>query len=188
LRISALAALAALALVASCGGGDDATCGPGSAADDGLVATASAGSITLTFGGILSGQNNDCPGSNAPAGVISLTMIGTQSDGSGGITLCVARPDELATQALALGPDVASSPVRLIDLNGTAGGCSLAIDTTQPATGTVSATGLCGNGSDAAGFALTVQGTVPLTRSCAGSGSDSVTVTLAGTAAVHPGL
>jgi len=179
-------ALAALATLPGCGGGD--TCGPGSAAESGLVA--SAAGVTLTFGAMTAGQNNDCPAADAPAGVISLTIRGGQTDdvgsGSAGrVTMCVSRPDLLGSTQLALGPDVGGSEVRLIDLGGTSNGCSFALDPTRLPTGTVTATGLCGNGSDAAGFALVVAGAASLTRTC-GAVVDTVGVTLTGTVAVHP--
>jgi hypothetical protein len=178
--------LISVAVAGSACGGDDA-CGPGSAPQAGLLA--SANGIVLTYGNLQSGLNNDCPSSDAPAGVTSLTIIGTQTDGSGGITMCVSRPDLLAAGSLALGPDLAGSPVRLIDLNGsTANGCTYALDTTRLPTGSIAATGLCGDGSDVAGFALTASGAVPLTQTCAGSAGVSVGVTLTGSVAVSPDL
>ncbi len=173
---------ASLTLGAGCGGGDGA-CGTNGASDDGLLA--SAGGVVLTFGGLASGLNNDCPAADAPAGVTSLTIEGTQTDGSGAITLCISRPDKLATQTLALGPDAVSSDVRLIDLGGSSNGCTFAQDTTRIPTGTVAAAGLCGNGSDAAGFELVVNGATSLTRTC-GQTVDTVGVTLVGSVAVHP--
>ena len=137
------------------------------------------------FGGLASGLNNDCPVADAPAGVTSLTIQGRQTDGSGAVTLCISRPDKLATQTLALGPDAVSSDVRLIDLGGSTSGCTFTQDTTRIPTGTVRAAGLCGNGSDAAGFELIVDGAASLTRTC-GATVDTVGVTLVGSVAVHP--
>jgi hypothetical protein len=97
--------------------------------------------------------------------------------------LCVGRPDLLARQAQALGHDVAGAEVRLIDVRGTSGACSYTIDRGQPATGTATSTGLCGNGGDAAGFALSIDGAASLTRTC-GTTVDSVHVTLHGKVAV----
>lgn len=163
------------------GCGDD-SCGPGGAPGVGLVASSDA--VTLTYGQLHGGLNNDCPAAGAPAGVTSLTITGTQADATGGfVTLCVARPDLLAKQAQALALDVAGAEVRIVDLGGTANNCSFAIDPSQPADGTASATGLCGNGSDAAGFALVVDGSLSLARTC-GSTVDSVRVTLHGRVAV----
>jgi hypothetical protein len=178
-RLGAVAAIAALG-APGCGGGGD-SCGPGDAPDVGLVATG--GDATLTFGGLRAGPNGDCPASGAPNGLISLTIDGTGSDGI--ITLCVSRPDLLASQPQALALDVPGSdaPARIVDLSGTASGCTFQIDSTHPASGTVSSTGLCDNGSDAAGFALVVDAALSLTRTC-GATIDSIAVTLRGRVAV----
>jgi hypothetical protein len=168
---------------AGCGGGSGDSCGPGDAPDVGLVATG--GGATLTFGGLSAGLNGDCPATGAPSGVTSLTIAGT---GAGGfLTLCVSRPDLLATQPQALALDVPGSAAlaRIVDLSGTASSCTFQIDATQPASGTVSSTGLCGNGADAAGFALAVDATLSLKRTC-GATIDSIAVTLRGRVAVSP--
>src|SRR5882724_4291056 len=87
----ALAASAALA--AGCGGNDN--CGPDGAPGAGLVA--SGDQVSLSFGQLSAGLNNDCPVSDAPAGVTSLTIHGAQTNNPGWfITLCVTRPDLLA--------------------------------------------------------------------------------------------
>ena len=178
------AAVAALA-TALAGCSDDA-CGPGDAPDIGLVATSSAG--TLSSGAMIGGRNNDCPAQGTPAGVISLTIQGTQSEGGGFVTLCVSRPDLLTTQPQPLvldNPASTAAEVRLVDLGGMVNGCSFAIDRAQPVTGTASSSGMCGNGSDAAGFALVVEGALTLTRTC-GPTIDSVPITLSGRVAVSP--
>src|SRR5213078_1113320 len=169
------------ALAAGAGCGDD-SCGPGGAPEVGLVATGSG--VTMTFGQLTGSLNNDCPDSAAPAGVTSLSIEGTQSDGQGRITLCVGRPDLLARQALALGGNTAGVQVRMVDFAGTANSCTLAVATTGAPSGTASSSGLCGNGSDAAGFALVIDGSLPLTRTC-GATVDAVTATLHGRVAVH---
>jgi len=119
-----------------------------------------------------------------------MTILGHQTDntqlGVGLITLCIARPDLLANQAQMLGID-AGAPVRLVDVSGDANNCSFSVDKTQPATGTASSSGLCGNGSDAAGFALTIDGSLSLTRTC-GTTVDSVQITLHGRVAVAVGV
>ena len=173
-------AAAALAVVAPGCGGDD-SCGPGTAPDDGLVA--SGGGAMLTYSGLSAGLNGDCPAADAPAGVKSLTIAGTAAMGF--VTLCVSRPDLLAKQPQTVGLDVAGSapPARLVDLTGAAGTCTFKIDRTQPASGSVSSTGLCGNGASTAGFALTVDVTLALTRTCDQT-IDSIPVTLSGRVAV----
>jgi hypothetical protein len=171
-----------LGSAAGCGGGGADSCGPGGAPDSGLVA--SGGGLTLTYGQLRGSPNRDCPSPGAPSSVISLTIAGMQTDAgsSGLITLCIGRPDLLAGQPLALGAE-SSTDVHVVDLNGTAGGCTLTVDRGSTPGGTVSATGLCGNGSDAAGFALVIDATVALTRTC-GSTVDTVPVTLRGRVAV----
>jgi hypothetical protein len=179
----ALAMGSALALAgAGCGDGGD-SCGPGDAPDTGLVASGSAS--TLTFGQLTSRVGNDCPSSGAPAGVISLTIESTQTDGTGLLTLCVGRPDLLATRAMGLGCDIPGVDVRIIDLVGTTTGCTYVFDDELAVTGTAATTGMCGNGADDAGFALTVDGTASLTRTC-GATVDTVPITLRGRVAVTP--
>jgi hypothetical protein len=179
-RTSVALAAAAAAAVAGCG---DDSCGPGGAPEVGLIASSDAATI-LTYGQLRAGPNNDCPAAGAPAGVISLTITGTQADATGGfVTLCVARPDLLAKQPQALALDVPGAEVRIVDLGGTANTCSFAIDPAQPADGTATTTGLCGNGSDPAGFALVIDGSLSLSRTC-GSMVDSIRVTLRGRVSV----
>ena len=175
----AAAALASAALAgAGCGGGD--SCGPTSSTSE-LKATA--GTASLSYGTLTSGLNNDCPASNAPAGVVSMTIFGFQVGGAGSITLCVSRPDLLADGSQTLGHDSASAQVRIVDLNGDVDACSFTIDRSQPVTGTATAHGMCDNGSDPAGFSITLDGTMTFTRTC-GTTVDTVQVALQGTEAV----
>jgi hypothetical protein len=175
LSSTSVALLAGAATAAGCG---DDSCGPGGAPEVGLVASGDA--VTFTYGQLHGGLNGDCPAAGAPAGVTSLTITGTAG---GLVTLCVERPDLLARQAQALGPNVAGSAVHIVDLGGDANSCRFAIDPSQPVAGTASATGLCGNGADPAGFALVVDGSATLRRTC-GSTIDAVPVTLHGRIAV----
>ena len=135
----------------------------------------------MTYSAFAGSPNNDCPDPAAPSGVISLTIVGAQSGGPGLLTLCVGRPDLLASQAPAFGPD--PGQIHVIDLNGTANNCMLTIDRSQPPSGTATSTGMCGNGSDPAGFALSLDATVRFTRTC-GATVDTVSATLSGRAAV----
>lgn len=167
------------ALLGACGGDD--SCGTMGAPAVGLVASSSM--VTLTYGNLTASANNDCPAAGAPAGVVSLTLMGAQTDGTGLITLCIGRPDQLDTTPLALG-----TAVKLVDLagtetNGTGVACSYAIDNTQAPTGTATGKGVCDNGSDATGFELIVNGTLSLGRTC-GTTVDTTPVTLAGMVAV----
>jgi hypothetical protein len=159
----------------STGCSDDA-CGPGSAPENGLVA----GDVDnkLTFGSLTSSANNDCPDQAAPAGVVSLTISGVQSDGAGFITLCVPRPDLLSA-----GVTLGGTGVRIIDLMGDANSCMYKIEATRPITGTAKATGVCDNGKSG-GYALTIDGHISLTKTCATS-SETLAVNLVGTVAVN---
>src|SRR5258708_2723538 len=78
--ISAGAALAVVATIAA-GCSDDA-CGPAGAPDVGIVAATDM--VTLTYGHFTGGLNNDCHADVPPAGIIGLTIAGTQSDGTRG--------------------------------------------------------------------------------------------------------
>ncbi len=178
---SALALAAGLGLGAGCS--DSALdCGTHGAPVSGLV-TAGTGAM-LTFGNMSASPNNDCPVSGAPSGVTSLTITGTQTDGQGRITLCVGRPDRLATGTQALGTTAGQGQVALVDLAGSSNGCMLAFDTTQPPpTGTVTVTGMCDNGESSSGFSLVLDGALSMTRTC-GQAVDSLSVTLTGRVAV----
>lgn len=167
-----------LLAVASLGGcSDDAACGPGNAQDAGLLA--SSADVVLNFTNLTSGPNNDCPDGTAPSGVTSLTIQGTQLEGNGLITLCIPRPDLLTKGPLQFGTDV-----RIIDLSGNdMAGCNYDIERLRPLTGSASATGLCDNGASSAGFALTVNGALSLTRTCM-TANDTIAVTFTGTVAI----
>jgi hypothetical protein len=172
----------ALAL-AGCGG---SPCGPGGAPATGLLA--SSADVTLTYGNLTASANNDCPGSNPKAGVVSLTIEGAQTDGGGLLTLCVPRPDELENTPQALGTDV-----QVVDFSGDKNGCPYAFDTTRPPSAMATTTGMCDNGTNKAGFALSLSGALSLTRCPPGmpcdascGGTTSVAVQLSGTVAVMP--
>ena len=161
-------------VVAACG---DDTCGPGSAQGAGLLA--SSADVVLNYGSLTSGPNNDCPDAAAPAGVTSLTIQGAQVGGPGLLTLCIGRPDLLASGPLQLGTEV-----RIIDLNGEANSCQYAFESARPVQGTASTSGLCDNGKNSAGYALTVDGALSLKRTC-NTAIDTIAVTFDGTVAVE---
>jgi hypothetical protein len=167
-----LAFLSITSLLA-CSDNPQPACGPGSAADTIDVV---AGATTISYGDLSAGANNDCPDPMAPAGIVSIT-IERPFDGNGVFTLCIKRPDKLAA-GLQLGTDV-----KVVDVTATSGGCSYLVDNSTPATGTAKATGLCKNGTDKAGFALVLNGTVTLSRMC-GSTTDQVAATIDGTVAI----
>lgn len=160
-------------VLVGCGG---EVCGSTAAIDANLMV--SGPSVDLAFGTLSAGANNDCPDATAPAGVISLTIAGTEVGGAGLVTFCIPRPDLLETEALPFG-----TGVRIVDLNGSDASCAYSVDRAIPATGTVSSTGLCGNGTDSRGFSLAFQGAVNLRRTC-GVATDSVEVQLQGHVAV----
>lgn len=149
-------------------------CGPDP--DAGALAASGSG-LGATYDNFVDvGANNDCGDPNAPAGVVGITIVGHQAGTTDLATFCVPRPDLLATAPQSLGSGVA-----VIDLSGSAGSCSFALDLAQPITGTVTAHGLCTDGS--AGFSLTFDGNVGVTRTC-GSATDAVTLALTGDALV----
>jgi hypothetical protein len=177
--LSIAAALGLGAVAAGCGGGDD-NCGPGGAPDVGVVASGTG--VSINYGTLSGSPNRDCPDTAAPDGVISLSIMGTQSGGSGLITLCIGRPDLLAKQALSFGAEPGAQ-VHLVDLNGSASDCTMKVDRTTAPTGTATSSGMCGNGGDPAGFALVLDASLTFTRTC-GTTVDSVPVTLRGRVAV----
>lgn len=156
---------------------DGGSCGPKGAAVYGL--TVSNGSdVNMTYGNLTSSANNDCPDPAAPTGVISLTLSGQQSGGTGIITFCIPRPDLLTSAPGRLGFDV-----KIIDLTGDANSCTLKIDSTSVPSGNVTSDGMCKNGQDKAGYALAFNGHIVFTRTCNGT-NDSVPAQLSGTVAV----
>lgn len=173
---------AALALVAA-GCSDDAACGPGAA---GATLTMTIGGETVTYGGFTSSVNNDC--TIAAAGVISVSVHGTQVGGTGSLTLCLPRPDLLGADPVPFAPTrlppAADDRVQLIDASATlAAGCSVVREPTSVPSGTTTFTGYCAGGTDPGGYALTLAGAAGLRRTC-GATTDNVAGTLAGTVAV----
>jgi hypothetical protein len=176
-RSATSAAVAAAAALALAGCPDGGTCGPGAAAADGLGLAGTG--VDVHYQALAASANNDCPEPGAPAGVVSLTIGGTQVGAGFPITLCVPRPDRLDGAAVQLGTDV-----QVIDLGADAGGgCTLALATTGAPSGTVTAAGVCDDGTSAAGFALTFDGIVPMKRTC-GTQVDELDLALTGTVAI----
>ena len=75
------------------------------------------------------------------------------------------------------------SGFRIIDFNGEADGCTFALAQGSVPSGEASATGVCDNGKNPAGYALTVDANLVLRRTCP-TATDMVAVSLAGTIAV----
>jgi hypothetical protein len=176
LCLSAISSLALALAAPACS--DTASCGSPGSAEFGLAV--SSDQLSLIYGGLRSGANNDCPDPAAPAGIVSLTVTGSQMGGTGLITLCIPRPDQLSTTG-ALG-----TSVKIVDLTGTdTAACTYAYDSFHPPTGTVHGVGVCANGSDKSGFGLVFDGFLGLKRTCAGT-TDSVSVGITGDVAVTP--
>ena len=174
-----LSSTSLLVLVAGCPS-DGESCGPDGAPAQGIAATNA--DVSLMYGNLSSLSGNDCPAPDAPSGVISLSIEGTQVGGTGLITFCIPRPDLLA-DGRTLGTTANMGQIRIVDFTGMANGCTFAHDSTMPPTGMAKGTGVCKNGTDEAGFALELTGTVNLKRTC-GAAVDSVALTLAGKVAV----
>jgi hypothetical protein len=172
--MSRLLCLLAISSLAACG---DDSCGSPGSAGFGLIVSSDA--VDLVYGGLTASANNDCPASDAPSGVVSVTINGAQmstTTGAGLITLCIPRPDKL-NATVQLGTDV-----KVVDLTGTDATCTYALSG-QPPTGTVEGVGVCSNGIDKAGYGLVFNGFVGLTRTCQ-TQSDTVSVGITGNVAV----
>jgi hypothetical protein len=166
--------LSSISLLVACG---DDVCGPGDAPEFGLVAGND--EVGVVFGNMMAGLNNDCPDPMAPSGVVSMTLQGTQQNGPGLLTLCIGRPDLLAS-----GEQTFGTAVRIIDLNGEVEGCTLAYESLRPVSGGATSKGLCDDGASSAGFALTVNGALSLRRMCP-TMNDTIAVSFDGTVAVE---
>jgi hypothetical protein len=178
LRTSALLLAVTLA-TGGCGGDDEpAECGAGDAPAEALV-LAGAG-LEVRYGGFIAGPNNDCPDPTDPDAPTSLTIVGTQVGGEAPLTLCVRRPDRFTTAPA----DLATGAV-IEDVAGSAGDCTLELDRSMAATGTLTATGLCLDGVEPSAFALEVSAEVSVIRTCGGV-EDALRLTLAGRVAVEP--
>ena len=167
--------LLCLLAISVSGCGDDASCGSPGSAGFGLVV--SSDTVNLVYGGMTAGANNDCPAADAPTGVISLTIQGNQMTATPGLlAFCIQRPDLLSA-------GIQLSDIKLFQLTGTDSTCSYAFETGHLPTGTVKGIGVCGNGTDAAGFGLVFDGFIGLTRTCP-TATDSVSVGITGNVAV----
>jgi len=171
-----------LALVAGCPADD--SCGPGDAPGDGLTATS--GAVMLRYHGMTASPNNDCPDPTAPEGVVSLSLTAIQVNGADALVLCIPRPDMLESDL----PVVASTAthtaaIEIQDVNATDSGCTFTDSAAMAPAGTGHAEGICGDGTDPAGFALLISGQVSVDRDCSGT-VDTLRLDLAGTISVTP--
>lgn len=169
-----LAPLFLLLLLSACNGGDD-DCGPG----------ADTASITLgaiTYDGFASSPNNDCTPVQGQEPT-SITIAGEQSDpaGTGFLVLCLPRPDMIeAGQPIPLDDE---ELVQVIDLLGRdPADCGVSADDVSQAT--ITFTGYCDDGLHEAGYAIALEGTVPVTVTCGDQDPVTDELDLAGTAAV----
>ncbi len=186
LRSSLLLCLSSTSLVLGGGGcSDDAQtqCGPGDAPPDGLTATISP--TSFAYGGLSSLPANDCPDPDDPNAPTSITIEGTEVGGGGLFTVCIVRPD-LMNRELSLGTGIVAGDLELVDITGTADGCTYALllSPTDLPTGTASVSGGCANGTNPEGFALTLDAMVPMERTCTGMPAERVVARIAGTVAV----
>jgi len=139
----------------------------------------------ITYGNLTALAGNDCPqtATPPPAGVVSVSVEGTQVDGPGLITFCIARPDLLEDGQRSIGTSLSMADIRIFDLTGSYNNCTFTFDSTRPPTGFVGALGVCGNAVDPAGFGIDFDAAISLRRTC-GATIDTVAVTLTGLAAV----
>jgi hypothetical protein len=175
----AISALLALAAAASAACGDDESCGPGDEEAPGLIVE------TITFGEMSASPNNDCP---PPSGEhpTSITIQGTQVDPEATgqfVVFCLPRPDLIDDQPVSF---TDTDRLELVDLFGRDGnGCALRFDrSAQPGSGTATFSGFCDNGTASEGFAISLTGVLPFTRTCDGEDPVPFTGALGGRAAV----
>jgi hypothetical protein len=170
-------------LVALAGCDDDArTCGPGAAPPGGMHA--SSADVTLEYEGFSASPNNDCPDHSDPNAPTSLTITAKLAGGmTGFLTVCIPHPEDANQKDRSLGADQSDADFLIVDVVGAANGCTFKLDGSRVPTGTGQTSGLCANGTDPAGFALTLDGAIGLKRTC-GATIDTIGVTLAGTVSV----
>ena len=166
-------------LLAIAASGCDDTCGPGGAPDVGIVA--SSASVEMTYGNFSAGPHHDC--TETPPVVESLTFGGVQMGSGNLVTFCVPRPDQLR-DGVPIG-----TGLRIIDFAGEANGCSYCLSA-GATDGTARASGLCDDGTNSAGFALTLDGNIVVKEFCPAivtcpTGGTDVTLRLSGTVAIR---
>lgn len=170
-----------LAAVALAGCSDDDSCGPGDQEAPGLTVEAAA----VTFGNFAASANNDCPPS-AGQHPTSITVQGEQiaPEVTGQfLVLCLPRPDLIDDQPVSF---TDSERLEIVDLFGQdPDGCGIRFDdAAEPGSAAATFSGFCDNGTDQAGFALSLSGNLPITRTCDGDPPQALTSALSGRAEV----
>jgi hypothetical protein len=178
---SAISGLALL-LAALSGCGDDDSCGPGDEEATGVTVG------TITFGNFAASANNDCP-PTAGEHPTSITVQGEQiSPEVPGqfLVFCLPRPDLIDDQPVSF---TDGERFELVDLFGQDGdGCTVRFDdTAEPGSAAATFSGFCDNGTNEAGFALTLSGNLPVARTCDGDPAEADVAALDGRAAVVAG-
>jgi hypothetical protein len=168
-------------LLAAPGCGDDDSCGPGDEDAPGITVEAAA----VTFGNFAASANNDCPPS-AGEHPTSITIQGEQTSPEVPgqfLVLCLPRPDLIDDQPVSFSD---GERLELVDLFGQDGsGCGIRFDdTAEPGSAAVTFSGFCDNGTSESGFAITLSGNLPITRSCDGDPPTADTSALSGRAEV----
>ncbi len=175
--------ITAAAAANACGGD---VCGPGDAPVNGLAVSSSdlQTSGGITYGDATTSPNNDCSIDSAPTSLtIDIRQVDPITVDRRALILCVPRPDRLDTE-LALTSDRETTGVQVIDIFADDGSCLIGIDRTRAPTGTARFDGACEDGTDSAGYALTLTGEIPATQDCAGT-MTSVTLSVSGEIAVR---
>jgi hypothetical protein len=177
--MSARAVAVVLAAAAAAGCGDDAVCGPGEAAPDGLVITS--GESALTFGEATSSPNNDCPVEGAPTSLtLEIRQLDPAPSAARFLVLCLPRPDQIGPDPI----DITDDRIQVIDVFADDGDCLISLDRTRDLAGTLTFTGFCDDGDAPDGYALGFAATMPATRACAGAPAEAIELELAGELAV----
>lgn len=136
----------------------DEVCGP----EAGLATTVSAavGNQTLTYEDWRASPNNDCGETGGP---VSLTLEATQVGTNRGFTLCFPRPDKLSGLIDLTSTDLIQVIDVFADLEPD---CLVSLDRTKSSSGSIDFSGVCSDGTDPAGFGMTMQLNIPVTLTC----------------------
>jgi hypothetical protein len=173
--------LAAAALLLALAGGcsDGESCGPGD--DEAPVLRVD----DVVFGELTASPNNDCP---PPAGdhptAITIQGIQIEPEAPGQfLVFCLPRPDLIDDQPVSFSD---GERIELVDLFGRDGeGCQLRFDEAAAAgSGSITFSGFCDHGTSSDGFAVSLTGVLPFTRTCDGQDPTDVTAEIGGRAAV----